>query len=149
MALEPLWGPVKPPAGSKKIGETDDGTPIWRLERPRVVGKRAVKINGVEQWVMAGQTPIKPRMENIVETETVEFVMVPQPNGGAFMNLNFRPDPEEIERMERRRRVADVTNSLAEKLVERGLSVDALLDAVAGTDGDKPRRKSRAVEAEA
>lgn len=127
--------------GWKRVGEVDDGRPIWQETVEVTVGKEPIVINGETQWVMAGQQPIKPKLRRVVEMQTREFILEKQPNGGEFKNYHFRPDPDEAKRLERTRKVKDFQTQLAEKMVERDLSVDDLLSVIGqDTDETKPRR---------
>lgn len=130
MALEPLIAADFKGQGCKRVGYTEDGRSIWEETVDLVVGKEPIVVGGVEQWVKVNGDLVKPKMRLIREKVTRRFVEEKTPDGGAFKNYNFEPDPEEAARIVRRKEVETVKQSLAEKLVERGLSVDDLLDAV-------------------
>lgn len=144
--LEPLWATETTPkeakaAGWKRVGETEDGRPIWEESVVTVVDKVPLVVGGVQQYVKAGGEIVKEKLRNVTESVSRRFVEEKLPNGGKFKNYDFEPDPAEKARIEKRRRVLEVQSSLAEKLVERGLSVDALLDAVAGGSDEEPTPK--------
>lgn len=145
-AVEPLYAiPAKDP-DARKVGELADGTPIWEKEFEEKVGEEPVVLNGQPQWVMAGQTPVKPRMRAVMQRVTKRYTEIVQPNGGIFKNFGFEPDPEERARLAHRAAIEETKQTLAEKLVERGISVDALLDAVtvSGSEDTPRTRKARA-----
>jgi hypothetical protein len=144
MALKPLYAtPAKDPSATR-VGELPDGTPIWEREFTQKVGEEPVVINGQPQWVMAGQTPVKPRMRAVMASVKRRYVEVVQPNGGVFRNFDFEPDPQEKARLERRQRVRETQEQLAEALVDNGLSVDALIGALKAEDAPKRRAKADA-----
>lgn len=149
--LPPLWAPDTTPQDAKKAGwrlagytEDERMRPIWEETVDVLVGKAPLVVNGEPQFIKANGEVVKPRLRNIYEKQTRRFIEVKTRDGGKFKNYNFQPDPEEKARVARKRQIAEVQASLAEKLVERGLSVDALLDAVSGEPAKTGRGRKAA-----
>jgi hypothetical protein len=126
-------------AGWTKVGEIADGSPVYEADFEEKVGEEPVLVGGEPQWVMAGAERVKPKMRAVMQTIRRRFVEVRQPNGGKFLNFGFQPDPEELARLERRQKIADMQSALAEKMVDGDLSVDQLINVLKGA-GSAPKR---------
>lgn len=136
-AIEPLYANLVKDPEATKVGELADGTPIWEKEFVVKVGEEPVVMNGQAQWVMAGQTPVKPRMRAVMEKVRKRYTEVQQPNGGVFRNFDFAPDPEELARLEARKAEAALKDDLAREMSKRGVSAADLLDAIQPKRGRK------------
>lgn len=136
-AVEPLYAtPAKDPE-ARKVGELADGTPIWEKEFTEKVGEEPVVLNGQPQWVMAGQTPVKPRVRAVMQTVARRYTEIIQPNGGIYRNFGFEPDAEEVSRINRRKAIAETKDRLAEALVDGDVSVEAFINAMKPKKGAK------------
>lgn len=140
---EPVKGVIrnpKAPEGSRVIGSTDGGDVIYERDVQVLVGRRPLIRGGDEVWTKHPTTGEKlvQKMVNIYETKTETFTLNVERNergvatGDITKNVLFMGDPEEADRLAMAELVSETQSTLAKRLVEEGISVESLIEAVKG-----------------
>lgn len=117
---------ITPEKGAVAIGSTPDGQTIWKKKFRKAVKQPTGK------WRIApnGQ-PVTPLNKLTFVEEEREFVYVATGAGQVFRNFNFRPDPAEQARRDRKAKVDAFMAKLAEAAVEKGIEPETLVAAIA------------------
>lgn len=151
---------VTPPEGSEKTGElwtirhpvTHEAleVPVYKIRRPSSTPvRRAVRDEDGKAILIKDRNgaPIKelkrPDWEDEKSWDSFEFVLQPLGNGQVEINRYFRPDPEEVLRMERRTRRDSLVEGLADVLDKRGLDLEQFGELLDGMIENQTKPKAK------
>lgn len=149
-----------PPEGSEKTGElwtirhpvTMEAleVPVWHIRRQSATPVRvAVRDEDNKPILIKDRNgaPIKQLKRVDWEDErswdSFDFVMQPLGNGQSELNRFFRPDPEEVLRMERRARRDSLVEGLADVLDKRGLDLEQFGELLDGMIENQTKPKAK------
>ena len=114
-------------------GEIVQGQPVYYYDLPNYVVRDLIGPDGKEVWEYNEKTnrPIRKIRERVIDpdepTIRKEFIIVDLGNGITQKNFYFRPDPEEVQRVEAQEALADPS-----ALLERFQAMEAELTALRG-----------------
>ncbi len=116
----------------KIIGTHTDGRPIIERTYTKDVREAVLNENGEQSWkINQLGIPTVPIYEIRPKNHTEVYIWDELPTGHNHKNYDFRVDPAEIERNEKKDRVETLKDEFFEAAEERGLSADDIAGFIA------------------
>lgn len=144
--MKPVYAPVQVPPGMEVTRfvynkRLDMSLPV--VKRPITTVTKRVPVldadgNQIRRGINKEGAPRVPVYRNVEETVYEEQILMPEPNGNVRWQAIFEPTKEEVAARERREEIARVQATLAEAIVNAGLTPEELVRRIAGAPAIKP-----------
>jgi len=138
--IEKVHPTLKGPDGGVPLGiTTPDGKPLWKVVRKRSRSVPELDKNGEQVWkkhATTGEQILKKRKPEFYDEVLIGYEES-EGNGNAIFVQWSPPTAEEIKAKERADKIAALGGGrLAELMVDRGVSPEALMDSLAGVKAE-------------
>lgn len=122
-----------PPRGARQIRFTEwkgEPEPVYEKEFPTIVKEPVLDPETGEQATRQLTKDTQPAKRYKVSFKPVkkEFILISTPMGNVRMQFNFEVSEEEKQARQRRQQIEEFQENLAEALVDRGMTIPALLN---------------------